>query len=156
MGKRIWYEIVIASLSLGVGLFLAIIVGCESRVPQLVVHDQRTIIHALESDHEKPAQNEVPRIHGTPTFDDPTVVVFKNTTGEWGASTTFKVRIDDGEPITVLPGQASVNQYLPFGQHKVVTQGWIETGVFGRKELPARVFSVDIRPRGRAQIINLH
>ncbi len=83
-------------------------------------------------------------------FDDPTLVIFQNGSDR----VTFRIQVDDREPITLGPRQVSANLHLDMGDHQVKVSGTLPT-FFGSKDIPERKVPLRIDSRGRSQIIHL-
>lgn len=83
-------------------------------------------------------------------FDDPTLVIFKNVSER----ATLTVSVDEREPITIAPGQATANMNFDVGDHQARVRGGVPT-TLGLRQIPEKVFQLRIDPRGRAQIIYL-
>ena len=91
-----------------------------------------------------------PTVYPAAPFDDPTLVVFQNGSDR----VTFRIQVDDREPVTLGPRQVSANLHLDMGDHQVKVSGTLST-FFGPKEVQPRVFPLRIDPRGRSQIIHI-
>jgi hypothetical protein len=151
-----WKEVKkMENLKLILVFFIVMLYGCSTMpMPQVIINDYGVNIQPDVNKGmavSKHWENK-PMVYGPGTFDDPTVVVFRNRS----YYVTYYVSIDDNKPIKVLPDTATLNQYLPFGRHKVVVWGEIETARFGKKRTPDRVISIHIHPSGRAKVINLY
>lgn len=83
-------------------------------------------------------------------FEDPTLVVMKNTSYRailWWS-------IDGGKETILLPGQITADIRVDVGDHTIRYRGEVLTGL-GPRQIPERVFPLRIDPRGRAQFIHL-
>lgn len=83
-------------------------------------------------------------------FDDPTLVIFKNASER----ATLTVSVDEREPITLAPGQATANMNFDVGDHQARVRGGVPT-TLGPRQISEKLFQLRIDPRGRAQIIYL-
>ena len=84
------------------------------------------------------------------TWDDPTLVVFKNDSYRkvW-------VEIDGQRPIVLQPYSATANLYLGVGEHQVRITIEKPTAAHGTWKL-IQFFKINISPYGRSQIFHIY
>ncbi len=132
--------------------------GIQPKGPQVVIQDHRQVMRVQQpagqvTDGEAVRPYNNPQIHGVGIMDNPSVVIFRARDDGW----TREVVINDSNPIVVQSGEATANQYLPFGKHKVVVRKWRDIPPFGKTQVQDRVFQVQVRPElNRAQILYLY
>ncbi len=132
--------------------------GIQPNGPQVVVNDYRHTMSVNQpagnkSDAEGNRPYSKPRIHGMGTMDNPSVVIFRARDDGW----TREVIVNDGNPIVVQSGEATANQYLPFGEHKIVIRKWRDIPPFGKTQASDKVLAIQVHPEGYgAQIVPLY
>src|SRR3989344_2935582 len=85
-----------------------------------------------------------------PIFDDPTLVIFKNTSRR----AVLEVEVGGYQKFSLVPGQAT-RLHLDIGQHEVRISGWVPTAL-GPRPIEPRTQRIRIEARGRPQTLSFH
>lgn len=126
-------------------------VGSWGGAPQLVVNDYSTRIYPQGITQRSLRPSSLPREHGEGIYGDPHVVFFKNNARD----TLFKISSNSWtEVLEIGPGQVSAPQMFPTGRHLIVIRGERQTSM-GVDFLPEKIIPHEVRPGGRARIVNL-